>query len=101
MTNPAPCTCPDCDVLTYTGGKCSICEVECREIDPRDCEGTAVPVCPNCGEEMHDWWDGLDALKRDGDDDETDCGSCEKPFKIVMHVSTTFTTRKKTDDTHD
>jgi len=59
---------------------------------PEDCQGTAVPHCPHCGHEIKDWWDGLDALKRDGDADETECGSCAKPFRIVIHVSHTFTT---------
>lgn len=47
-----------------------------------------LPTCPYCGEELHDWWDGLEP-KEDGDVWEITCG-CGKPFKVMMSIEASF-----------
>jgi hypothetical protein len=54
-----------------------------------------LPHCPNCGQPDHEWWDySENSLKNDGDSTERDCHSCEKPYRVVMCVSTSFKTSK-------
>lgn len=61
-----------------------------------DTEYTAYPTCPHCGKPDSTWWDG-EGLYDDGDEVIRDCGRCEKPMKITIHISPTFTT-EKTDE---
>lgn len=58
-----------------------------------DTEYQHVPVCPHCGSEHHDWWDGVPQSADDGSTWEVECESCEKPFKIEMHKNINFSTR--------
>ena len=60
---------------------------------PFDTAWTDNPVCPHCGDEEEDWSE-YDGLRGDGSEIETDCGSCEKPFRITMSVSYSFFTEK-------
>jgi hypothetical protein len=55
-------------------------------------DNTDVPVCPHCGEEDHDWWDGLEP-KNDSDEWECECHSCGKTYIVSMCVTTTFSSR--------
>ena len=57
-----------------------------------DTDYTDFPVCPYCGTEDQDWWDGLPA-KRDGSVWEIHCFRCAKHYMIEMRVETTFSTR--------
>lgn len=47
------------------------------------------PVCPHCRVAMTDAWE-LDM--DDGEVLETECGSCEKPIRIVAYVSWKYST---------
>ena len=57
-------------------------------------DGTNHPVCPFCGHEDYDWWDGLPSSSGDGYEWSHDCPSCTKTYKATLHVSTTFTTEE-------
>ncbi len=57
---------------------------------------THFPVCPHCGEEDFDWWDGQ-PQRWDGDEWQVDCGWCNKEYSIIMSISTLFWTRKDAD----
>ena len=51
-----------------------------------------LPVCPHCNKmfEPEDVWDmGMD---RDEEVEDFECGSCEKEFKVQLHVKYTYTT---------
>jgi hypothetical protein len=55
---------------------------------------TSTPVCPWCGYEDHDWWDGgID--NEDGAEADQECGSCEEPYQTVLHISYDFCTEKR------
>lgn len=58
-----------------------------------DTEWTDEPKCPYCGFEGQDWWDGLEP-KSDGDSWDVDCGDCGKEYRVIMSVSTHFSTEK-------
>ena len=58
-----------------------------------DTDWTTFPVCPYCGEQDQDWWDGLGCSMGDGDSWEVDCGFCDEPYVVTMSVSTHFSTR--------
>lgn len=58
-----------------------------------DTELTDLPVCPHCGEEDPDWWDGLFGVKGDGDEWSRNCGCCGRDYTVTMCVETSFTTR--------
>ena len=47
-----------------------------------------LPTCPYCGEEDHDWWDGLEP-KDDGDSWEIKC-DCGKRYKVWLSVEALF-----------
>jgi len=59
-----------------------------------DTEYTTAPVCPHCGHRDYDWWDGSD-LQNDGDQSDTECGSCEEPMRIIMTVDVSFCSEKR------
>ena len=58
---------------------------------------TDNPVCPHCGDEQDDWWDGLTEKKNDGDSWQTECGNCEKEFTVTMNASYSFCTATTTE----
>ena len=62
-----------------------------------DTEWTDIPVCPWCGDKVHDWYEYRD-LEFDGDEVKIECGACLKPYRIVMDISTSFTTTKVESD---
>lgn len=47
---------------------------------------TDFPVCPHCGYAEHDHWE----LR--GEDGETDCNACGKPFLWARHTRITYST---------
>ena len=57
-------------------------------------EFTDSPVCPKCGHEDIDWWDGGDVsyLKSDGDETNTECPACPYKYNVIVNISHTFTT---------
>lgn len=59
-----------------------------------DTDMTEFPICPYCGHEDIDWWDGT-TLNNDGDIEHTFCPSCGEEYQVTMHVSTRFTTESK------
>jgi hypothetical protein len=54
-----------------------------------DHEHTTSIVCPYCGHENSDSWEYQE------DEDDVDCGSCDKSFSLAVHHSTTYTTSRK------
>jgi hypothetical protein len=57
-----------------------------------DTDWTDYPVCPECGAEDQDWWDGLRQSMGDGDSWTESCGSCGADYTVTMCVSTSFST---------
>lgn len=55
---------------------------------------TSVPVCPWCGAEDQDWWDGS-GLQSDGDTEDLECGTCDKPYETTVHYEVDFCTKKR------
>lgn len=54
---------------------------------------TDFPECPNCGQVDQDWWDGgAPHNAGDGDEWESNCGSCGKDYRVTMAVSCSFST---------
>jgi transcription elongation factor Elf1 len=68
-----------------------ISEVEKVEIDT---EYTRNITCPYCGKEMSDSWE-VNAGEPEFDNEELDCGRCEKTFIASRDCSITYSTRKK------
>ena len=60
--------------------------------DPSDGAEEAVP-CPHCGESNGDLFE-LSDLKSDGDETETDCGSCGKLIRVQMSVTYEYRSSK-------
>lgn len=60
-----------------------------------DHQYTSTPVCPWCGYEDHDWWDGSALDNEDGAEADQECPSCEKPYQTVLHISYDFCTTKR------
>ncbi len=52
-------------------------------------ERTCEPVCPHCGKTVSEPWELY------GEDGETECGWCEKPFRWARHTRITYTTKKE------
>lgn len=52
---------------------------------------TSVPICPHCGWEDEDWWDGKGQLA-DGDEYEQRCCNCQKSFTVLYEIEFYFTT---------
>lgn len=52
-----------------------------------------VIVCPHCLDEDHEVFDYPSGLSQDGDETETECVACGKPFTVSLNVSYTYTTR--------
>ena len=63
-----------------------------------DTEWTGQPVCPHCGTEDSDWWDGLREEKRDGDSWQMTCGACYKSSTVTIYVSYDFSTEKISEE---
>ncbi len=57
-----------------------------------DTSFTSSPVCPKCGAEDQDWWDGLKDEKYDGDSWTASCPGCGFDYQVTMCVETTFST---------
>lgn len=55
-------------------------------------EFTQFPVCPKCGSEDQDWWDGLTFNTHDGTEWKYDCGNCNEEVTATCYVETTFST---------
>jgi hypothetical protein len=56
-----------------------------------DCFANRDPICPHCGHVFRDAWDlDLD----DEQSTDTECGECERTFRIICHVKVTYTTKK-------
>ena len=53
---------------------------------------TPTPVCPKCGSEDADWWDGP-MFKSDGDTDVYEC-DCGCTYEAVMSISVEFNTKE-------
>ncbi len=53
---------------------------------------TTFPVCPHCGIENQDWWDGI-GIKEDGDSWEVECDWCQKNHIVTLSVSYSFNTK--------
>lgn len=56
---------------------------------------TQLPICPYCGFEDYDWWDGTTLLS-DGDSETVKCDRCERKYIITIGISYDFTTEKET-----
>lgn len=55
-----------------------------------DCWMEPEPRCPWCGTVQGDAWEW------GGDEDgEKACGTCEKPFTYIRHITVEWTTKKK------
>ncbi|OGS99810.1 MAG: hypothetical protein A3K04_02380 [Gallionellales bacterium RBG_16_56_9] len=61
-------------------------------VGQHDTDWTEFPVCPHCGTQDHDWWDGL-PQKNDGDNWDATCMSCGSDYSVVMSVSVHFSTK--------
>jgi hypothetical protein len=48
--------------------------------------------CPHCGALDEERCDYPESLRHDGDTSETDCGVCEKPMRVTLSVSYTYST---------
>jgi hypothetical protein len=59
-------------------------------------EYTPEPVCPHCGKVMSDAWELH--IRGDGGTEEVDCGFCEEPITVTMHVSISYSTEKGEQD---
>lgn len=58
---------------------------------PHNTEYTSEPVCPHCGYQMRDAWEDVE-----GEDwNNVECGRCEKEYRVIRHVSVSFTTEAK------
>lgn len=56
-----------------------------------DTDDQQLITCPHCGYKNPNSWEcGLG----DGDQDERDCGRCDKPFMVTARVERTFSTEK-------
>ena len=61
--------------------------------DPWDCWAEDQPRCPHCGhvdECEGDLWS--DGFSHDDDVTESECGNCERAYKITLHVSYSYST---------
>ena len=58
---------------------------------------TDEPVCPHCGAQDIDWWDGT-SLRDDGDFEIVECMNCGEEFRQTISVSYSFTTDKISRD---
>jgi uncharacterized Zn-finger protein len=58
--------------------------------DSIDHVATSEPVCPHCGDEFFDAWELFYPDK--GDTEEVDCEACNKPYKITVEYTATYTT---------
>lgn len=53
---------------------------------------TDDPICPHCGHVDTNWWDHSSS----GDEAwDVECGECGKPYRVVCHRITLFTTSKQ------
>jgi hypothetical protein len=59
-----------------------------------DHDWTDEPVCPYCGGEDQDWWDGLGIEVEDGTEWEATCGYCGEQYKVQACITTTFSTER-------
>lgn len=53
-----------------------------------------LPRCPYCGDDDHDWWDGLNIPVNDGSAWLRSCSSCGEDYTVVACVDVTFATDK-------
>lgn len=60
-----------------------------------DHEYTREVTCPYCGHENSDSWE---LSGGDGEEFETECGSCEKEFTYARNIEITYSTFKKEED---
>uniref|UniRef100_A0A6M3L4A1 Restriction alleviation protein n=1 Tax=viral metagenome TaxID=1070528 RepID=A0A6M3L4A1_9ZZZZ len=47
------------------------------------------PTCPFCGEEEHDWWDGV-GQKNDGDTWLIKCSECRNTYRVMLSIEASF-----------
>jgi DNA-directed RNA polymerase subunit RPC12/RpoP len=57
-----------------------------------DTERTDMVVCPHCGHEMEP--SDVDAYIGEDEEEELECGNCDKKFLLSAHCSYTFTTKR-------
>jgi hypothetical protein len=69
-------------------------EAVSNQPEPINTDSTDAPVCPHCGANDYDWWDGI-GNKDDGDSWTHNCGSCGQDYKVTMCVSVSFSTEKQ------
>ncbi len=62
-----------------------------------DTQWQEFPVCPHCGFEDQDWWDGLAGSAGDGDCWPSCCGACGQDYLVTMCVSTEFCTKPEVE----
>ena len=55
---------------------------------------TGIPVCPWCGKQDQDWWDGTE-MQHDEDEETVECGWCEKSYTTRIHIDYSFTTIRR------
>lgn len=55
-------------------------------------EFSQYPKCPHCGDEDHDYWDGLGDFV-DGDEWGANCATCGKDYVVMACIETTFATK--------
>ena len=59
--------------------------------EPFDTDDTREIVCPHCGYKFSNSYEfGMDS---DGEEQEIDCGRCEKPFIAMINISVTYSSR--------
>lgn len=54
-------------------------------------------ICPWCGTEDPDWYDGLPP-KNDGDRWTAHCHTCEKVYIVIISIESYFTTKRGTNE---
>lgn len=59
-----------------------------------DTEYTSNVICPHCGYEDTDWFEGYDIT--DGSLDTHDCIDCGQPFILGVSITINFSTEKTT-----
>jgi hypothetical protein len=60
----------------------------------------SLPVCPFCGHEDHDWWDGL-GEKHDGDEWEVCCPNCDQTYTTALYVDYSFLSKAEENKNGD
>lgn len=60
---------------------------------PTDTHLTTFPVCPHCGSDDQDWWDGLTIQVNDGTKWTAHCSDCGGDYEVSACVDVTFTTK--------